>query len=74
MARSIVSCLRLLGVCVLVLMGAPAFACEPRIDGAPKLHPVTRGERVTVSGDCFSGPTAKALLNTGKDGDSATPP
>jgi hypothetical protein len=61
------------GVCVLVVMGAPAFACEPKIDGEPKLHPVTRGERVTVSGDCFSGHTAKALLNTGKDGDAATP-
>ena len=74
MARYVLSRLRLLAVCALMLMGAPAFAaCDPKIDGVPKLPPVTRGDRVTVSGDCFSGHAVKALLNTGKDGDAATP-
>jgi hypothetical protein len=74
MTHSIMSLFRLLGVCVLVVMGAPAMAAPciiPQIDSDPKLPSVTRGERVTVSGDCFLGHSAKAFLNTGKDGDAA---
>jgi hypothetical protein len=71
MARLILSFLRLLGACVLIAMGAAAMAapCDtPRIDSEPKLPSVTRGQSVTVFGDCFSGHSVNAFLNTGKVG------
>jgi hypothetical protein len=71
MARLILSFLRLLGACVLIAMGAAAMAapCDtPRIDSEPKLPSVTRGQSVTVFGDCFSGHSVNAFLNTGKAG------
>jgi hypothetical protein len=46
---------------------AVAAECSPTISGAPELPSITRGQVVTVQGDCLPKQGVKVVLRTGKE-------
>ena len=46
---------------------ALAADCSPTISGAPELPSITRGQTVTVQGDCLPKQGVKVVLRTGKE-------
>lgn len=46
---------------------AIAAECSPTISGAPELPSITRGQTVTVQGDCLPKQGVKVVLRTGKE-------
>src|SRR5260370_34032449 len=54
---------------------AVAAECSPTISSAPELPSSTRGQTVTVQGDCLSKQGVKVVLRTGKEkqGDKGLP-
>lgn len=46
---------------------AVAAECSPTILGVPELPSITRGQTVTVQGDCLPKQGVKVVLRTGKE-------
>src|SRR5438874_2248217 len=52
---------------VMCTSAAVAAECSPTISGAPELPSITRGQTVTVQGDCLPKQGVKVVLRTGKE-------
>src|SRR5215467_14409900 len=52
---------------VISTSAAVAAECSPTISGVPELPSITRGQAVTVKGDCLRIQGVKVVLRTGKE-------